>query len=374
MKLTRRKLFAATAGTLLVVASALAATQLSARGDRKTAIDPAPGASAPAQSGDPVIATVVIRDVADIYAADAVIEAVRAATVSAQIAGNVTQYYVDAGDRVRRGQLLVRIDTRVSDAQVAAGSAGVAQADAQLAQARLAHERTLKLVEQNFVSRSALDKSEADLKTAQAALQMARAGASQATTARSFAELRSPIDGVVTRRLAELGELASPGKPLIEVHDPSALRAIGSVPQFVLPRIALARSADVTLPQQGTTIAATRLTVLPAADPRLLSTQVRADLPAKLPAGVVPGTAAKVLLPTGTVRRLVMPADAVVRRSELTAAYVVGDDGKPRLRQIRVGETFGAAGDGALVEVLAGLDDGERVQRASQVAAPVASR
>jgi hypothetical protein len=84
-----------------------------------------------------------------------------------------------------------------------------------------------------------------------------------------------------------------------------------------------------------------------------------------VPAGAVPGTAAKVLLPTGTVRRLVMPADAVLRRGELTAAYVVDSDGHTQLRQIRVGEPTA----NGLIEVLAGVDAGERVQLGGTVAA-----
>lgn len=354
--MTRIKAAIAIAG-VLAIAGALAAIQPAKH-------DASPAPTTIAATATPT-ATVEQRDVADVYAADAVIEAVRAATVSAQISGNVTRYYVDAGDRVKRGQVLVRIDTRETDAQVVAGNAAVAQAEAQLAQARLNYDRTAKLVDAKFVSQAALDKADADLKSAQAAVQMANAGATQATTARSFAEVRSPVDGVVTRRLAELGELAAPGKPLIEVHDPSALRAVASVPQFVLPRIANARSADVLLPALGTTISATHVTVLPAADARLLSTQVRADLPAQVPAGTVPGTAAKVLLPTGTARKLVMPAAMVFRRGELTATHVVGADGRVQLRQIRVGE---AAGNG-LVEVLAGLDAGERVQGVEAIAA-----
>jgi multidrug efflux pump subunit AcrA (membrane-fusion protein) len=93
------------------------------------------------------LGSVELREVDDVYVADAVIEAVRSATISAQIAGNVTRYYVDAGDRVRRGQLLVTIDTREADARLAGGSARVAQARAQLSQAKLNHERTAKLLQ-----------------------------------------------------------------------------------------------------------------------------------------------------------------------------------------------------------------------------------
>lgn len=312
-------------------------------------------AAAPAASG-----VVAVRDVREVYSADAVIEAVRAATVSAQISGQVTRFYVDAGDRVKRGQLLARIDTRDTDAQVAAGRASVAQAEAQLAQAQLNFDRTRQLTDRNFVSQAALDKADADLKSARAALEAARAGSTQAVTARSFAEVRAPIDGVVSRRLMELGELAAPGRGLVELHDPAQLRAVGAIPQFVLPQVLSGgiRGAKVRLPTLERSIEATQLTILPAADARLLSTQVRAELPPGLAGGVMPGTVAKILIPLATVKKLVLPAQAIVRRGELTATYVVGEDGSARLRQIRVGDPT-EDGD---VEVLAGLAEGERVR------------
>ena len=343
---------------ILIVAVGLGVAALAAGGLLNAQGKGAPQGDSPVIAERANTAEVQMRAVADVYAADAVIEAVRQATVSAQIAGTVTQFFVDAGDRVKRGQLLARIDTRETDAQVAAQRANVAQAEAALVQARLNFDRTQSLVKQNFLSQSALDKADADLKTAQAAVDAARAGNTQAVTARSFAEVRSPIDGVVTRRLMELGELAAPGKPILDVHDPAALRAVGSVPQFALSAVAHAERANVLLPTLNQTIAATRVTVLPAADARLLSTQVRADLPGTLPAGVVPGTAAKILLPTGKAEKLVMPKEALIRRGELIAAYVIGTDGKPQLRQIRVGDVV----DGGQIEVLAGLAAGERVQ------------
>src|SRR5215467_15019435 len=104
----RKSLVAAAVGAALIAGS-LAATQGTKRPDNVPAAVLAPRVAE--------VATVELRDVAGVYAADAVIEAVRGATVSAQIAGNVTRYYVDAGDRVKRGQVLVRIDAREVDAQ-----------------------------------------------------------------------------------------------------------------------------------------------------------------------------------------------------------------------------------------------------------------
>jgi RND family efflux transporter MFP subunit len=355
----QHRTIAAVAAATIALTGALAAGLLAAQ-DKPASDAPARplAASAPA-------AQVQLRAVEDYYAADAVVESVRQATVSAQIPGTIVQFYVDAGDRVRRGQVLARIDTRETDAQVAARRAGVAQAEAAVVQARLNYERTKSLVAHNFVSQAALDKADADYKAALAALEEARAGTAQAVTARSFAEIRAPIDGVVSQRLMEPGEFAAPGRPVLALHDPGALRAVGSLPQFVLAQTAKIDKANVELAAVGRVVAATRVTVLPAADARMLSTLIRAELPADVPAGVVPGTAAKIRVPLGTTNRLVMPAGALIRRGELTAVYVIGPDGAPQLRQVRVGQTF----DGDVVEVLAGLAAGERVQPNPLVAA-----
>jgi RND family efflux transporter MFP subunit len=310
-----------------------------------------------ARPGTAATVEVRMQDVDDVYAADAVIEAVRQATVAAQLSGAVTQILVDAGDRVKQGQVLARIDTRETDAQVAAGRASVAQADAQLTQARLNLERTQSLLDRNFVSRAALDQAESNFKAAKAAADAARAGSTQADTARTYAELRSPIDGVVTRRLMEPGEIAAPGRGVVAVHDPAALRAVGNLPQFVLQKAAGATRATVELPQLGRTLTATRVTILPATDARLLSTQIRADLPAGDTPGVTPGAAAKILVPIGRTRKLVVPESTLIRRGELTAVNVLAADGRPQLRQVRVGSAVAGGG----IEVLAGLSDGERV-------------
>jgi RND family efflux transporter MFP subunit len=316
--------------------------------------------AAPAAAADagPALATarVELRAVDDVYAADALIEAVRQATVSAQIAGTVTEFMVDAGDRVKKGQLLARIDARDTDAQLAARRAGVAHAEALLVQARQIHERNRSLLEKSFISQAALDKSEADYRAAQAELEAARAASTQASTSRSFAEVRSPIDGIVTQRLLETGELAVPGEAVIAIHDPATLRAVGSIPQFMLSKVGQVSSARVVLPATQQAIEATRVTVLPASDPRLLSTQVRADLPAGLVAGLTPGVAAKILLKLATTQKLVVPEAALIRRGELTAVKVLAN-GRSQLRQVRVGPTTGTG----VVEVLAGLIAGEQV-------------
>jgi RND family efflux transporter MFP subunit len=311
----------------------------------------------------PATVRVETRMLDEVYAADAIIEAVQQATLAAQINGSVTAYLVDAGDRVKRGQVLARLDARDTDAQVAAGRAGIAQAEASLAAARSNYERTKSLVEQKFISQAALDKAESDYKVALAAVETARAGAIQANTARGFAEIRAPFDGIVTRRLMEVGEFASPGRAVIAIHDPTALRAVGSLPQFMLTETARVNHAVIDIPSVGKSYAATTVTVLPAADPRLLSTQVRAELPAasaSMP-GIAPGVAAKVLIPIGRANKRVIPESALIRRGELVAVNVATAQGQSQLRQVRIGPSVRTADGKSFVEVLAGLTDGEQV-------------
>jgi RND family efflux transporter MFP subunit len=305
-----------------------------------------------ADNGRPIqTVRVETRELDEVYAADAIIEAVQQATLAAQINGSVTAYYVDAGDRVKKGQVLARLDTRDTDAQVAAGRAGIAQAEAALAAAKSNYERTRSLVEQKFISQAALDKAESEYKVALATVETARAGSVQANTARGFAEIRAPFDGIVTRRLMEVGEFANPGRVVIAVHDPAALRAVGSLPQFVLAATASVDRATIDIPSVGRTFAATRVTVLPSADPRLLSTQVRADLPSGAVPGLAPGVAAKVLIPEA----------ALLRRGDLVAVNVATPQGSPQLRQVRIGPGVRTADGQKFVEILAGLADGEQV-------------
>jgi RND family efflux transporter MFP subunit len=182
------------------------------------------------------------------------------------------------------------------------------------------------------------------------------AGAGQAATERSFATVAAPYSGVVAQRHVQLGEMATPGKPLMTGFDPATLRVVANVASTHVPAISAAGKARVEVPAAGRWIDAKSITVVPAADPRTHSTQVRVELPADA-AGIHPGVFARAHFVVGRERRLMVPREAVVRRSELTAVYVVADAGPAQLRQVRLG----TAGDERGIEVLAGLRPGERV-------------
>lgn len=142
---------------------------------------------------------------------DGALEALQQSTVAAQLGGNVLQLAVKAGDRVKAGQVLARIDERDAQAGLARADAALVQAQAELSNARLHAERTRDLRKQGFVSQAALDVAETQLKAALAGVQQAQSGRSQAALARSFATVTAPFDAIALATHVEAGELATPG-------------------------------------------------------------------------------------------------------------------------------------------------------------------
>ena len=301
-------------------------------------------------------ATVEYREVEQTYVAEGVIEAVKQSTVAAQISGRVVAVNFDVGDRVRKGQVIVRIDPAEVNQVYAASQAQIAQAEAALRNAQAQFERTHRLVEQKFMSAAAMDKAQADYQAAKAQLAVAEAGGGQAAATRGYATVIAPYSGVVSARHVELGEMAVPGKPLMTGFDPGELRVTANMPQRELDAVRKLVSASVEFPALNKRVQASKLSILPAADAQTHTTQVRLDLPPGI-AGLYPGMFARAYFAVGRVKKLLIPATAVARRSEVAGAYVVGENGAIRFRQLRLGEM---AGD-AEVEVLAGVAPGEKV-------------
>lgn len=296
------------------------------------------------------------REVADIYLAEGMVEAVRQSTVSAQISGRVVEVRFDVGDAVRKGEVIVRIDEReVSDA-LAGSQAQIAQAQATLQNAKSNYERTQQLFKQSFVSQAALDRALSEFQAAQAQLQAAVAVASRAETVKGFATVNAPFGGIVAARHVELGETVTPGKPLMTGFDPKDMRVVADVPQLKLDQVRQSTRADIEFPALGRRQKAAGFTVLPTANPQTHTTRVRLVLPEYLP-GSYPGMFARVHFALGQSRRLMIPAAAVVRRNEVTAVYVVTAEGAISFRQVRLGRDFGVEG----IEVLGGIQSGEQM-------------
>jgi RND family efflux transporter MFP subunit len=285
------------------------------------------------------------------------LQAQRQSTVAAQVGGSVLALAVKAGDRVKAGQLLVRIDERDTQAGLNSAAAGVAQAEAQASSAELNLERTRELRRQGFISQAALDLAETQARAARAGLEQARAGRSQAALARSFAGSVAPFDAVVLATHVEAGDLASPGRPLVTLYAPGRLRAVVEVPASRSVQARSATTLGVQLPD-GRWVAPVARAELPSADPVSQTVEWRLDLAPELAASLTPGQAVQVRFEgaraAGAAPRPMLPRAAVLQRGELSAVYGV-QDGRFVLRPVRLG-----AIQGDEVELLAGLKPGDR--------------
>lgn len=294
---------------------------------------------------------------------DGVVQPVRQSTLSAQASGRVSSLLVKAGDRVRAGQLLATIDDRETQTGLQRSQAQVAQAEAELRNAKAHAQRTSELHAQGYVSKAALDTANAQLTALQAGRDQASAGARQSALAQGFTRVTSPYDGWILQTLSEAGDLAVPGKPLLTLYAPLPLRAVVQVPASRGDLARNAKSVEIQVPdgkggQQW--LPPVARSVLPSADPVSQTIEWRLELPQTVAQALVPGQQIRVRFAGGVSERMVVPSAAVIRRGELTAVYVVANGSGVKgfaLKAIRLGADHGTAG----VEVLAGLSSGDLV-------------
>lgn len=308
------------------------------------------------------LATSRVREVAggEVYIAEGVTEAVRQSVLSAQVAGKITQLSVKTGDRVQKGQVLFKIDSEVAQQHASASQSQVAAANAQLVVARKELERQQYLFNKKYISPAALDQSVAQFKATEATVRGLLAEAGAARTQTGFFIITAPFTGVVADIAAEMGDMALPGKPLLTLYDPAEMRVVAALPQSKATQLqpqAKIRLELTSMPVKQRWQQAKAITILPMADARSQTVQVRLTLPATDMA-ITPGMFSRAYFPLAatTQSRLMIPARAIVRRTELTAVYIITPDKKVQLRQVRPGRTQGED-----IEILAGLSAGESV-------------
>jgi RND family efflux transporter MFP subunit len=334
------------------------------------------------------IAVTVFRvtavDTAERLEAGGVVAAQESATLSSRTVATIATVRVQAGDRVRTGDVLVTLDARDVTEQTRQAEASALAAERSLAQARAEeraaeaehrlatawHERITALHARNSATDQERDEAEARLTSAAARLAGARAsieaadarvassraGVGVATANESFTTLRAPFDGLVSERLVDPGSLATPGVPLLRVESDGARQVVARVDEaraaYVHPgdRVNIVIDAiDGRDPGLEGVVAEVARVV--GADQRAFT--VKVTLPNSVTARS--GSFARVIF-RGTPRRaLLIPADAIRRHGQISSVFVV-QEGTARLRLIQVGESSPPG-----VEVLAGLDAGESI-------------
>lgn len=296
--------------------------------------------------------TYVVHDttIAAVFEAAGVAAPVQQATLSTKLMGTVTDVLAREGDHVVAGQTLARIDARDLSAKSAQVSASTADAEVMHRDALTQANRIRALYADSAATRAQLDAAETGLARAEAAVAAAHAAAAELGAVSSYASIRAPFAGIVTKRFVDPGAFAAPGSPLVAIQDVSTLRITASTTPDIARNLRRGQSLSATIEGQPMTAS------IEGAVPSMTGNLYTINALVSNPRGaLLAGSTATLTVPTGSRTALVVPTSAIVHEGDLTGVMLRTVQGDER-RWVRLGL---ASGD--LIEISAGLRSGDRV-------------
>ncbi len=316
---------------------------------------------APASSSAPPLSAAVVRvqkvESQRRMAVEEIVGTVRpklSAAVSAKVSGGIERMLVAPGQAVKAGQLLVQLDAR--------------EIQARLDQATALREQTAKDLQrfQKLIADKAVTQQEFD--AVQARQRVAAAAVSEAETQLGYTKILAPFDGVITHKRADVGDLATPGRALLELENPAALRLEADVPEALLASIKLGDRLPVHIAALKAELSGSISEIAPAADAGSRTFLVKLDLTAT--SGLRSGQFGRVAIPVAEVNALRVPASAVVVRGQMELVFVVAGQ-QAQMRLVKTGKRLGpeieivsgiSSGESLVVEGVSALTDGQPLQ------------
>jgi RND family efflux transporter MFP subunit len=284
------------------------------------------------------------------FEASGLAEPLQQATLSTKLMGTVIEVLVREGDAVTAGQALVRLDARDITAKQEQTAASIADAEAMRADAVTQAGRIRALYTDSAATRAQLDAAETGLSRAEAGLRASHAAAAEVRAMSSYATVRSPFAGIVTKRFVDPGAFATPGAPLVSVQDGRQIRiTVSATPPMAS---SIHRGQSIAGSIEGSAVTARIEGVVPSGAGNLYTINA---LVANPRGNILPGSAATLSLPAGTHVGVLVPSIAVIRQGDLTGVSV-RSAASDETRWVRLGQSFGA-----MVEVNAGLRAGEQI-------------
>jgi membrane fusion protein, multidrug efflux system len=259
--------------------------------------------------------------------------------IEAKVSGQVEKMLVVPGQQVKTGELLIQLSVREIQAKLDEALASQRQTEGDL-------KRYSTLLQQHVVSQQ-------DFDAVQARARIAKAAAIEAETNLAYATITAPFDGVITRKLVDVGDLASPGKPLVEIEDTKSLRLEADVPEAIVGSVEMGAKFSVRIESRPNELEGVVSEIAPAGDPNSRTFVVKLDLPAS--AGLLAAQFGRVAIPVGETPARRTLASAVIQRGQMELVFVVADQ-HAHLRLVKTGKHIGDE-----VELVSGVDPGEQV-------------
>lgn len=352
MKVTRRVLLRVVLPAVAVLFLMLWVTGVFHRGVIQGSHQPVPKEAKEAVESLPT-ATVTLQTRPAATEAMGTLRAEQLAAVTSRVVANILEVRVAAGQRVKNGDPLVVLDDRDLRRRVEQAQEAVRSAEATLSQAQSDYRRDKPLFDQKVISAYDFEHTETNLKTADANLQRLKQAQQEAEVGLSYAIIRSPFTGVIVDKLANIGDLAAPGRPLFTLYEQGRLWLEASVPEEMLSRIRIGATLPLRIDARGRDLKGTVVEIVPSSDPatRTIAVRVRLEDTREM----VPGMFGRLLIPAASEQVLTVPAAAVIRAGQLTMTDVI-EQGRVGRRMIQLGRALGDR-----FEVYSGLSAGETV-------------
>jgi RND family efflux transporter MFP subunit len=276
--------------------------------------------------------------------------------VASQLLAAIREIKPRPGDRVRAGEVIVTLDDRELVAQQREATAVLAASEADLVTRRSDFERSKSLRSTGAIGAEEAARIEGALRIAEAQVRRAKESIARVEVHLTYTSIASSTDGVVTDRSADPGDIATPGKPLLTVYDPSDLELHANVPETLAAGITLGQSLVIRIDANNFTTQATVREIVPLAQQASRSVVVKLALPVVSSNPLLPGMFGRVTIPVGQSERVWVLKAAVYRLGQLDLVEVATADGTLTRRFVRVGREVDDR-----VEIQTGLAAGERV-------------
>lgn len=274
--------------------------------------------------------------------------------IASRLMGFIRELEVREGSTVTQGQLLLTIDPTEIEAQLNEAEARVAQARARVEEAKADFERFKSLAEQRLVAENVFTKAELEYQLAQQELRAALATLDRIKVQLKYAEIRSPVSGVVVDKHRQAGDIATPGAPILTIENPDNIVLRTFIREDHLRHVQNGDEVTISVDAVGLKTRGVITRLVPSGDPGTHSYLVKATLN-RLDAARS-GMFARAEFTIGAKWGILIPAAAVVTRADLPGVYLVDDEGIAHFRMLRTGRRFDDR-----VEILSGLEGGERI-------------
>ncbi|SFR77451.1 efflux RND transporter periplasmic adaptor subunit [Maribacter stanieri] len=285
------------------------------------------------------------------------IEAAKSANISTRMMGYVDKIYVNVGDKVNKGQLLMSVNNADVSAQLAQVNAGITEAEAAFTNAEKDFNRFSTLFKENSASQKELDDITANYNMAKARLESAKQMRNGVNAQMGYANIRAPFNGVVTNKFISAGDMANPGMPLLEVESPGKYQVLAMVPESEI--LAVKNDTEVTVQVKALNESVKgKVTEVSTSSKNTGGQYLVKVILDKTDAQILSGMYATVQFPVArktTSSAVMIPVQAIVKKGQLSGIYTVSQSNTALLRWLRLGRTFGDQ-----VEVLSGLSADEQ--------------